>query len=294
MKFKGALTAMVTPFLENGEIDEDGLRKNVEFQIKNGIHGLVPVGTTGESATLSYEEHIKVVEIVVDAAKGRVPVIAGTGSNSTREAIMLTREAKEVGADAALLITPYYNKPTQPGLYEHHKRVAEEVDIPQIIYNVPGRTGVNISPEVVAKLADLKNIVGIKEASCNLDQIMNIIELTRGKEFTVLSGEDSWTFTILALGGEGVISVVSNIVPDKVSKLVDSYLSGDIETSRKLHFELLPLCKAMFFETNPGPVKTAMNMMGLPAGKLRLPLVEMLPETKEKLRRVLAQHGLIR
>jgi 4-hydroxy-tetrahydrodipicolinate synthase len=294
MMFRGAYTAMVTPFDEDGKVDEEGLRTNVKFQIEKGIHGLVPVGTTGECATLSYEEHNRVTEIVVDATKGKVPVLAGTGSNSTWEAIMLTKHAKEVGADGALLVVPYYNKPTQAGLYAHYKKIAEEVDIPQVLYNVPSRTGLNIEPETVAKLAELKNIVGIKEASCNLGQITRIIELTRGKDFSVISGEDSWTFTILGLGGVGVISVTSNLVPDKVAKLVDSFMRGDIETSRRIHFELLPLFKAMFIETNPVPAKTAMNMMGMAAGKPRLPLVEMRPDNREKLRKVLTELGLVK
>lgn len=207
---------------------------------------------------------------------------------------MLTKHAKEVGADGALLVVPYYNKPTQAGLYAHYKKIAEEVDIPQVLYNVPSRTGLNIEPETVAKLAELKNIVGIKEASCNLGQITRIIELTRGKDFSVISGEDSWTFTILGLGGVGVISVTSNLVPDKVAKLVDSFMRGDIETSRRIHFELLPLFKAMFIETNPVPAKTAMNMMGMAAGKPRLPLVEMRPDNREKLRKVLTELGLVK
>lgn len=285
---------MITPFDERGELDEEGLRQNVRFQIERGIHGLVPVGTTGECATLSYEEHKRVVELTVDAAEGKVPVLAGTGSNSTREALELTRHAKEVGADGALLIVPYYNKPTQAGLYEHFKRLAEEVDLPQVLYNIPSRTGVNLEPETIAKLAELKNVVGIKEASCNLAQVMRVIELTQDKDFVMLSGEDSWTFTILALGGTGVISVASNLVPDRMAKLVDSFLAGDIETARRIHFELLPLFKAMFLETNPGPVKAAMNMMEMPAGKPRLPLVELKPENQEKLRQVLQRYGLVK
>jgi 4-hydroxy-tetrahydrodipicolinate synthase len=285
---------MVTPFDQDGKVDEEGLRANVKFQIEKGIHGLVPVGTTGECATLSYEEHNRVIEVTVDAAGGKVPVLAGTGSNSTWEAIMLTKHAKEVGADGALIVVPYYNKPTQAGLYEHYKKIAEEVDIPQVIYNIPSRTGVNMEPETVARLAEIGNIVGIKEASGNMDQVMRIIDLTRGKDFSVISGEDSLTLSILGLGGEGVISVASNIVPDRIAKLVDTFMAGDLETSRRIHFELMPLFKAMFIETNPGPVKAAMNMMGMAAGGLRLPLVEMRPENKEKLRKVLVELGLVK
>lgn len=294
MKFQGAYTAMVTPLDRDGIVDEEGLRENVKFQIEKGIHGLVPMGTTGECATLSYEEHNRVTEITVDAAGGKVPVLAGTGSNSTWEAIMLTEHAKEVGADGALIIVPYYNKPTQAGQYQHYKKITEEVDIPIVIYNIPSRTGVNMEPETVARLADIENIVGIKEASNNMEQIMRIIDLTRGKDFSVISGEDSWTFTILGLGGIGVISVASNIVPDRIAKLVDTFMAGDLETSRRMHFELMPLFKAMFIETNPGPVKAAMDMMGMAAGDPRLPLVELSPENRDKLRRVLVDLGLVK
>jgi len=292
--FEGALTAMVTPFDNDGKIDEEGLRENVKFQIKNGIHGLVPVGTTGECATLSYEEHNRVVEIVVDAAKGKVPVLAGTGSNSTWEAIMLTKHAKEVGADGALLVVPYYNKPTQAGLYQHYKRLAEEVDLPQVIYNIPSRTGVNMQPETMAKLAKLNNVVGVKEASGDLEQIVRIIGLTRGENFIVISGDDSLTLEIMKQGGVGVISVTSNLVPDKVVKIVDSFRSGDIETAKRINDELAPLFKALFIETNPGPVKMAMNLIGMAAGGLRLPLVEPEPENRKKLRKVLVDMGLMK
>jgi len=272
---------MVTPFDKNGKVDEDGLRANVKFQIKKGIDGLVPVGTTGECSTLSYEEHNRVVEVVVDVAKGKVPVLAGTGSNSTWEAIMLTKHAKEVGADGALLVVPYYNKPTQAGLYAHFKKLAEEVDIPQVIYNIPSRTAVNMLPETMAKLAKLKNIVGVKEATGDMKQVAKIIELTRGEDFSVISGNDSDTLAIMKLGGVGVISVASNIVPDKVVKIVESFRSGDVKTAEKIDRELSPLYKALFIETNPGPVKMAMNWMGMAAGGPRLPLVELEPENQE-------------
>jgi len=294
LRFEGALTAMVTPFDGENKIDEEGIRANTKFQIKCGIHGLVPVGTTGECATLTYEEHNRVIEVVVDAARGRVPVLAGTGSNSTWEAIMLTKHAKEVGVDGALLVVPYYNKPTQRGLYEHFKRVAEEVDLPQVIYNIPSRTGVNMLPETMAKLAKLKNVAGVKEASGDLTQIARIIELTCGGEFSVISGDDSLTLEIMKLGGVGVISVASNLVPDKVAKLVDSFRSGDVETAKKINAELASLYRALFIETNPGPVKMAMNWMGMAAGGLRLPLVELEPENQEKLRKVLVEMGLLK
>ncbi|MCK4405551.1 MAG: 4-hydroxy-tetrahydrodipicolinate synthase [Hadesarchaea archaeon] len=291
--FEGAMTAMVTPFDKEDKVDEEGLRENVRFQIKRGIHGLVPVGTTGECATLSYEEHNRVVDVVVDAAKGKVSVLAGTGSNSTWEAIMLTKHAKEVGADGALLVVPYYNKPTQAGLYQHYKRIAEEVDLPQVIYNIPSRTSLNMLPETMAKLAKVKNIVGVKEASGDLKQITQIIEFA-GKEFSVISGDDSLTLEIMKLGGVGIISVTSNLVPDKVAKIVDSFRSGDVETAERINDELAPLIKALFIETNPGPVKMAMNWMGMAAGGLRLPLVELEPENQEKLHKVLVDMGLVK
>jgi len=292
--FEGAITAMVTPFDKNGKINEEGLRENVKFQIKNGIHGLAPVGTTGECSTLSYEEHNQVIEIVVDAVKGKVPVLAGAGSNSTWEAIMLTKHAKEVGADGALLVVPYYNRPTQAGLYQHYKRLAEEVDIPQIIYNIPSRTGVNMLPETMKKLAKLKNVVGVKEASGDLEQITRIIELTSGEDFIVISGDDLLTLEIMKRGGVGIISVASNLVPDKVVKMVDSFRSGDVEAAKRINDELRPLFKALFIETNPGPVKMAMNWMGMAAGGLRLPLVELEPENRKKLRKVLVDMGLMK
>jgi len=292
--FEGAYTAMVTPFDKKDRVDEDGLRENVKFQIKNGINGLVPVGSTGECSTLSYEEHNQVIEAVVDAAKGKVPVLAGTGSNSTWEAIMLTKHAKEVGADGALLVVPYYNKPTQAGLYAHFKKLAEEVDIPQVIYNIPSRTVVNMLPETMAKLAKLKNIVGVKEASGDINQIAKIIELTRGEDFSVISGNDSDTLAVMKLGGVGIISVISNIVPDKVVKMVESFRSGDVKTAEKIDRELSSLYKVLFIETNPVPVKMAMNWMGMAAGEARLPLVELEPENQKKLRKVLADMKLVR
>lgn len=291
-KFKGALTALITPFNAEGDIDEEGLRENVKFQLELGIHGLVPVGTTGECATLSYEEHERVIDIVVDEANDRVPVIAGTGSNSTKEAIMLTKYAKDAGADGALLVAPYYNKPSQQGLYEHYKKIAEDVDIPQIIYNIPSRTGINVEAETIVKLAKIENIVGVKEASGNLNQVMQIIKQT-DEDFLLISGDDSLTFPILALGGVGVISVAANLVPDKIAKMVNAFFEGDIKASRDIHYELMPLFKALFMETNPSPAKAAMELLGRPAGKPRLPLVEVRPETREKLRKVLADLGLV-
>lgn len=292
--FEGAYTAMVTPLDSKGKVDEEGLRANVKFQIKRGIHGLVPTGSTGESPTLSYEEHNRVIEVVVDAAKGKVPVLAGTGSNSTWEAIMLTKHAKEVGVDGALVVVPYYNRPTQAGLYAHFKKLSEEVDIPQVIYNIPSRTGVNMLPETMAKLAKLKNIVGVKESSGDVKQFARIIELTKGEDFKLISGDDAFTVDVMKLGGVGVISVASNIVPDKVIKLVEYLRSGKMTKARKLNDELAPLIKALFIESNPGPVKMAMNWMGMRAGGLRLPLVELEPENQAKLRKVMVKMGLLK
>lgn len=293
MRFEGTYTALVTPFDRQGNLDEDGLRELVRFQLQEGIDGLVPVGTTGECPTLSYEEHERVIEIVVEEVRGKIPVIAGTGSNSTREALMLTQFAKEVGADGALLVVPYYNRPTQEGLYLHFRELAEKVDIPQILYNVPSRTGVNLLPQTVARLAEMKNIVGIKEAS-TVDQVSELIELTKGKDFVVFSGNDSQTLPILALGGVGVISVASNVAPRLVSEMVRAFRKGKVEEARELHYRLSPLFRALFLETNPAPVKAALEMMGLPAGPPRLPLVEISQQTREILRKVLIDLGLLK
>src|SRR5512138_1380999 len=247
--FKGSIVAIVTPF-KNGEIDEERLRELVEFQIENGTDGIVPCGTTGEASTLDYDEHDRVIEIVVQQAKKRVPVIAGTGSNSTKEAIEITEHAKRVGADGALLVTPYYNKPTQEGLYRHYKTVAETVALPQVLYNVPGRTGVNMLPETVARLADISNIVGIKEASGSLQQVSEVLSLC-GDRIEVLSGDDFITFPIMACGGSGVISVTANIMPKEIAALIDAFNAGDLEEARRLHLRLLRINNAMFIETNP-------------------------------------------
>jgi 4-hydroxy-tetrahydrodipicolinate synthase len=279
--FKGSITALVTPF-RDGLVDEEGLRRLIEFQIKNGTDGLVPCGTTGESATLTYEEHDRVIELTIEAAGGRVPVIAGTGSNSTSETITLTKHAKEAGADAALLITPYYNKPTQQGLYEHYRKVAEEVDIPIILYNVPGRTSVNMLPETVARLSEIKNIVGVKEATGDLKQVSDIMEMSR-KGFTVLSGDDFTTLPLLAIGGHGVISVTSNIVPGEMSAMIRNFLEGRTEKAKEAHFRLQALHRMMFIETNPVPVKTALYLMGMIEEEFRLPLVRMSTANRNRL-----------
>jgi 4-hydroxy-tetrahydrodipicolinate synthase len=284
--FHGAIVAIVTPF-RNGRLDAPALKKLVEFQIRNGTSGIVPCGTTGESATLSFEEHEKVIDIVLQAAGGRVPVIAGTGSNNTKEAVLLTRYAKKAGADAALVITPYYNKPTQKGLVAHFKAVAGEVDIPVILYNVPGRTGVNMTAETVALLSEEKNIVGVKEASGNLTQICDILRMTSPK-FCVLSGDDGLYFPLLALGAKGVISVVSNVAPREMADLYEAFASGQTARAREIHFRLWPLMQALFIETNPIPVKTAVAMMGLIREEFRLPLCGMSDANRKALAKVLS------
>jgi 4-hydroxy-tetrahydrodipicolinate synthase len=289
--FTGALTALVTPF-KDGKIDEEALRRLVEFQIKNGTNGLVPCGTTGESATLSHGEHNRVIDITIEKAKGRVPVVAGTGSNSTAETVTLTKHAQEAGADAALLISPYYNKPSQDGLYEHYRIVAGEVDLPLIVYNVPGRTALNMLPETVARLSEIKNIIGIKEATADLEQVSEVIEYSR-EGFCVLSGDDSTTFPLLAVGGHGVISVTSNIAPGDVADMCRLFLSGKVEEARRLHYKLQPLNRAMFVETNPVPVKTALSMMGMVTGELRLPLVGLSEGNRRKVQQALKSYGLI-
>ena len=290
--FTGVLPAVVTPF-KQGEVDEEGLRELIEFQIENGVHGIVPCGTTGESATLSHVEHERVVEITVDQVGGRVPVVAGTGSNNTTEAIRLTAHAKDVGADGVLMISPYYNKPTQEGIYQHYKKVAEEVDIPIIVYNIPGRTASNIEPTTFARLAEIKNIVGVKEASGSMKQITEIIRLC-GNKLTVLSGEDFLTYPLMSVGGKGVICVVANIVPGDMAELCNLLLAGDHEQARKLYYRLLPLCHAMFIETNPAPIKAALAMMGkISSGEVRLPLASMSEENLAKLRKALGEYGVL-
>ena len=288
--FKGSMVAIVTPF-RNGKVDERKLRELVEFHIKNKTAGIVPCGTTGESATLSWAEHERVIEIVIEAAEKRVPVIAGTGSNSTDEAVMLTKQAAKSGADATLHVSPYYNRPTQQGLYLHFKAVAECADIPVILYNIASRTGVNIEPETVARLArDCKNIVGIKEASGNLEQMSRIKQLCPAN-FDLISGDDSLTLPVLSIGGTGIISVVANIAPKDVANLVSEFEKGNIKKAQELHYKLMPLVKAMFIETNPIPVKTAMGLMGLCSSDLRLPMCQMAPENQEKLKKALKDYG---
>ncbi len=290
--FKGAIVAIVTPF-KKGKLDEASLRKLIEFQIKNGTDGIVPCGTTGESSTLSHEEHDKVIEIAIDAVNKRVPVIAGTGSNSTAEAIRLTRHAYKAGADGALMVAPYYNRPTQEGLYQHYKAVAEAVPIPIIIYNIPGRTGVNINPDTLARLAKFKNIVGVKEASGSIKQMSDVIGLC-GPNFTVLSGDDLFTLPLMAMGGHGVISVVSNVAPADMAGLVDAFAAGDLKKAKALHFKMSGLIDALFIETNPTPVKAALSLMKKISYEVRLPLYKLSDANYEKLKKVMIGYGLIK
>lgn len=290
--FKGAIVAIVTPF-KKGKVDEASLRKLVEFQLKNGTDGIVPCGTTGESSTLSHEEHDQVIEIVIDAVNKRVPVIAGTGSNSTAEAIRLTRHAHEAGADGALMVAPYYNRPTQEGLYQHYKAVAEAVPIPIIVYNIPGRTGVNINPDTLARLAKIKNIVGVKEASGSIKQMSDVIGLC-GPKFTVLSGDDLFTLPLMAMGGHGVISVVSNVAPADMAGLVDAFAAGDLKKVQALHCKMSGLIESLFIETNPTPVKAALSLMKKISYEVRLPLYKLSDANYEKLKKVMIGYGLIK
>ncbi len=283
--FEGVFPALITPFTKDDKVDEDGLRSNINFAIESGVSGIVPAGCTGEAATLSHQEQKRVIDVAINVAS--VPVIAGTGSNNTKEAIELTKYASDVGADAAMLITPYYNKPTDAGLIMHYKTIAEKCDIPIILYNVPSRTGKNMNADVVAELAKVENIVGIKEASGDINQVSKIVELTRDLDFVVLSGDDSLTLPIMALGGKGVVSVAANIIPRQMSDMVSAFLDGRLDRARELHHILSPLFRALFLETNPIPVKTAMGWRGLAAGKLRPPLYTLSEKSATTLRSVL-------
>jgi 4-hydroxy-tetrahydrodipicolinate synthase len=291
--FQGSLVAMVTPF-QDGKVDEAKLRELVEFHVANGTDGLVPCGTTGESPTLSHEEHKRVVEIVVTTAAGRIAVVAGTGSNSTAEAIEMTVHAAKAGADAALLVSPYYNRPTQQGLYEHFKAIAQAApELPLIIYNIQSRTAVNVETDTLARLAELPNVVGVKEASGNLDQMTSVV-LACGSEFSVLSGDDSLTLPLLAVGGRGVISVLANLLPREVAELTHAALDGDWKRARELHWKLFPICRAMFIETNPIPVKEAMAMLGMIRAEWRLPMCPMTDANRDRLRKVLVHAGVLK
>lgn len=288
--FRGCMVALVMPFKE-GKVDWDKLRELVEFQLDAGTDAIIPCGTTGEATTLSHDEHKEVVARVVEYVDGARPVIAGTGSNSTAEALDLTRSAKESGADGALMVTPYYNKPTPEGQYQHYRRVAREVDIPIVLYNVPSRTGISMLPETIARLhKDCPNIVAVKEASGSMDQASAILSLC---DITLLSGDDSMTLPLLSVGAKGVISVVANIVPQDVKVLISAYEAADITVAAEQHRKLFPLCKAMFYETNPIPVKTAMRLLGRLNGEFRLPLCPMQPANQERLEKALADYGLL-
>lgn len=289
--FTGVITAIVTPF-RRGAVDEDALRKLVEDQIANGIDGLVPVGTTGESPTLSFEEHLRVIEVVTETVAKRIPVIAGTGSNATREAIELSLAAKKLGVDGLLQVTPYYNKPSQDGMYRHFKAIVDECPLPTLVYNVPGRTGCDLLPETVARLAELPLIVGIKEATGSATRASQILARVPSR-FVVLSGDDATAFPLFALGGKGVISVVSNVAPALMAEMWDAAAAGDWARSRALHFKLLPLSEGLFIESNPIPVKAAMAMMGRIADELRAPLYPMTGAGREKVRGNLSEVGLL-
>jgi 4-hydroxy-tetrahydrodipicolinate synthase len=285
--FSGTFTALITPF-KNGEVDVEALEGLVEFQIEHGVNGLVPCGTTGETPALSEEEDRVVVETVVRAAAGRVPVVAGTGSNSTDMAIKYTKMAKEVGADGSLQVAPYYNKPTQEGLFRHFATIAESTDLPLILYNIPGRTSVTISAETMARLAEIPNIVGVKDSTLSMNMISDI-KRGCGEEFDILSGDDPMTLPLIALGGVGVISVASNVAPGAVSDMVGALLEGDWERGRELHYELLPLFRALFVETNPIPVKTAASLLGLCSDEMRLPMIPLSGENLRILQRVMEE-----
>ena len=291
-RFHGAFTALITPFTQDG-IDETAYKKLIEWQIAQGIHGVVPCGTTGESPTLSEKEHEQVIKLCVETVAKRVPLIAGAGSNSTSEAVHMTKYAAKAGADAVLVVTPYYNKPTSKGIYLHYKAISESADIPIILYNIAGRTGKNIEPDLMAKLAGIKNIIGVKEASGNLEQMKKIREICP-KDFLLISGDDALTLPILSMGGVGIISVASNIVPKDVATLVNVFNSGDKAKAQTINARLLPLVEALFVETNPIPVKTAASLMGMCSGLMRLPMCEMEDANLAKLKQALKSYGLMR
>ena len=289
--FTGSMVALVTPF-KNGQVDWPNLEALVEFHLHNGTNGIVPCGTTGESATLSHAEHDEVIRTVIKTVNKRVPVIAGTGSNSTDEAVRLTKEAERSGADGALMISPYYNRPTQEGIYQHYKKVASEVSIPLIVYNIPGRTGSKIEPETLARLAEIKNVAGVKEATGSVDQAIDVIRLC-GDRLAVYSGEDSLIYSLMSLGGKGVISTCANVAPKETAQLAAACLSGNWDAGRALQFKLIPLIRSLFIETNPIPVKTALSLMGKCTGELRLPMTPMTEGNLAKLRSALLDFGLL-
>jgi 4-hydroxy-tetrahydrodipicolinate synthase len=290
--FQGTGTAMITPFKRDGSVDEKALRRFVDFQIDGGVDMLLPCGTTGEGATLDEDETDRVVQIVIEQAKRRVPVIAGAGSNSTAKAVAATKRAKKIGADGVLSVGPYYNKPTQQGFYEHFKAIAESEDIPVIVYNVPGRTGSNIEARTMLRIAEIRNIVAVKEASGNLGQIMDVIR-DAPRDFRVLSGDDSLALGVIALGGDGIVSVVSNEAPSMMSSMINAALEGNLAKARELHYKLLPLMNVNFIESNPIPAKAALAMMGMIEENYRLPLVPITAASREKLSKVVEELGLL-
>lgn len=290
--FNGVFTALVTPYQKSGEIDKQSLKKLVDFQLKEGISGLVPVGTTGESPTLSHEENLDVIELVINQVAGKVPVIAGTGSNCTSEAVRMTKIARQLGADCSLQVNPYYNKPTQEGLYRHFMTIADSVDLPIMVYNIKGRSGVNIETANLMKMAEHPNIVAVKEASGDLGQMMDVISKSP-KDFSVLSGDDNIALPLTLMGGNGVVSVASNIIPKWMMDMINSAKKGDVEKSRTIHYDLLPLFKAMFLETNPIPVKSCLAMMGLIEEVYRLPMCEPTAEHKDQLKEMLKAQGIL-
>ena len=290
--FRGAMTALVTPFDRSGRVHEEHLKRIIDFQIEGGMDAIVPCGTTGEASTLDYEEHFRVCELTVQHVKKRAKVIIGGGSNNTHRAIQLTQFAQEIGADGVLSVGPYYNKPTQEGHYQHFKAIAESAEVPIVIYNIPGRTGVNIEPDTLLRLAEIPNIVGVKEASGNLDQMMVILR-DRPKNFSVLSGDDSFSLPLISVGGDGCISVLANEMPAEFSRMIHAALDNDWQQARSIHYHTYALMRANFVETNPVPVKAAMAMMGLIEEVYRLPLVPMEPKNREKLQSILQDLKLI-
>lgn len=287
--FKGVLPAIITPFKRNSAMDLDiqGLERNIRYLLACGIHGIVPCGSTGESATLSFKEHEKVVSVTIDTVNGKIPVLAGTGSNNTAEAVILTKAAKDTGADGVLVISPYYNKPNRAGLVKHYTKLAD-LDIPLVIYNVPGRTGQNLEPDLIAELAQHPNIVGIKEASGNVGQVSRIIEMTQDEDFAVISGDDNLTLPIMALGGTGVISVAANVDPRRMVAMCEAAEKGNWKNALDLHYALSPLFRSMFIDTNPIPVKKAVELMGMAGGPVRLPLDDLDEKKTAELKKVLA------
>jgi 4-hydroxy-tetrahydrodipicolinate synthase len=290
MTLKGCFVASITPFTADGQVNESVMKDHIDFLVAQGVAGIVPCGTTGESATLSWEEHNRVVDIAIEQCRGKMRVVAGAGSNNTAESINAAQHARDKGADAILCITPYYNKPTQEGLFQHYRSIAVKVDIPIVVYNVPGRTGVNLQPETLERLCAFPNIVAVKEASGNIGQVSEIHRRC-GDRLAILSGDDALTLPMMAVGAAGVISVVANIVPERMVALIKSVESGSVDEALRLHEALAPLCDAMFFETNPIPIKTAMNLLGRNAGTLRLPLVPMAKHNKERLIAVLKSYN---